>query len=191
MGVYDVLYVMIPLTAAICAKDSQGGFCLLDIVKGSVPPAAATSSSSIASTGSNTTTIGTGGNSTTPAVRMSMQQSLFNIQDYTGVAITPKALYITLSSAASKLIKRASSSSGNTTTTSSPSTSNNSTSSTSNANATSTNSTSTGKGDITPPASIQVTGTGTGVGVTGLLPNSTTFRAGNLPWFVSFLFAYR
>ena len=47
IGQYDVLYVLVPMTEAICAKDSEGGWCVEDIAAGTFPAASVSSSSAL------------------------------------------------------------------------------------------------------------------------------------------------
>ena len=54
IGQYDVLYVLVPMTAAICAQDSAGGWCVEDIVNG-VFPAGSASTSAATSAAANAT----------------------------------------------------------------------------------------------------------------------------------------
>ncbi|KWU43707.1 hypothetical protein RHOSPDRAFT_13329, partial [Rhodotorula sp. JG-1b] len=98
LGSYDALYVLSPLRNAVCTRDESGGFCLDDIAQRSVPAAASSSS--------------TGTNATSSIVASSSAAANFAVlaaeteSDYSIPVPAPPSLYIQISSAARRLLRR-------------------------------------------------------------------------------------
>lgn len=160
LGSYDTLYIVSPFRTAVCAKDAEDGYCLTDIATGTVPVGSSAASSALASSVSaNLTAAPTGVNTTSKVV------SLAATVKYTIPSLTPAELYFQVQSAARRLFRRQSVSSSSKAASSSSS----STSSAATSSASSTSSST--LSEVDPSYAL-----------TGILPNSNTWRTNSLPF---------
>ncbi|GAA5989498.1 hypothetical protein JCM11641_007320 [Rhodosporidiobolus odoratus] len=131
MGIYDSLYILQPLRSAVCSTDAAGGWCITDIVAGRMPAgslganATAVDSAVLNSATAAATAVATGAmntpatNSTAPATSSSNSTTSYNstskLSSYAAASSSepvdlkvpaPQALYIQMSSAVKRLLRR-------------------------------------------------------------------------------------
>ncbi|ORY55534.1 hypothetical protein BCR35DRAFT_310035 [Leucosporidium creatinivorum] len=164
LGSYDTLYILSPFRTAVCAKDAEDGYCLTDIASGNVPVGSSAASSALASSVSaNLTAAPTSGVNTTNNI-----VSLAATAKYTIPSLSPAELYFQVQSAARRLFRRQSISS--------------SSSKSSSSSATSTSSAATSSASSNATSSSTLSEVDPSYALTGILPNSNTWRENSLPF---------
>ncbi|GAA5987494.1 hypothetical protein JCM10908_001977 [Rhodotorula pacifica] len=125
LGSYDALYVLSPLRNAVCTRDDSGGFCVDDIANRAMPTSsmgtnatsivssvAASNSAAAASSSPAATTVTTASGNSSSAVTPKSNVAILaaastpETSDYSIPVPAPPSLYIQITAAARRLLRR-------------------------------------------------------------------------------------